>query len=1085
MLSVEPSETPAERLLKTLNPKTGMLAKSLNKYTVNKLHNYSVYHSKPEQPQLDDAKQIDYVRMPSDDALLEARPQRPVSPCIQLTPSRANNSPNNSGPNTLNFSRRQLNSLPTTIGTRAQTLILLDISHNQLTVISPEFLTLTNLKILKLDHNCIQSIPDELFTSLPLEQLQISYNFLTSVPQSIGHAKNTLIYLNLSYNRIGMIPTELTKLIKLKSLWLNNNHFTAIPATFDSLESLKDFALEWFKYTNSPHAVYQTSRDKKAIMKLFALCQVFRGINSHEITFEDFVTLLSENTGDSVFNIKDSHGRNLLHIAALEEEVGIVQYTLQKRNYLINELEQEQQTPLSLAISGAKYFVAGMLLSYGADPNIGGGIYGSCLHIAVIRMQLDLVNELLKYGADPNAKDSEGKTPFHLLSEIFSKDIAVSEAIAEALIEGGCDPNSKNNLLWAPIHLMVRTGQIEGICWILQYNKACSDANKVIDVAAKGGPDEWTPLHLAANLGDIDIFNLLVVTDSAVTENTLSGRSLRSVCHDGIIMTKLVRKTESRWAKKHLIKAFESPAKSMDLSLNTNIHKFNRMTNKSPVKNLTMLQQRTPQKPEQSLATEANIEEIAANHIQELKVLSAPKQMRRDSVTRGSYLSHRSSISANWQILTQPLPRNDISTADSTIHERRLPQQCNEDQTTDRSITLDIDEKIRQDSKPQGALRIFPMYANNIQKIQITQSCRNRMFSRSGSFVASDMTLGLNEPIALASDLGSKTKDALPEELYGFIKKFENYDEIKKFQHYLVDEELALSEKLKFIVYLKAIHYKIRQQIRNYTCEQMPIELFIITEFLDDELRKRRHSSESSKRLSLNRHIVPKIFMDVLRSLHNGTHRINGNVLLRTEICYALGDIQYEEAKRALESILRDKRDGYLLKREACFALVKFEASSQAVSNRQSESIQSELMEEFTGGKPVSKSLMINLSDHRGSRMAELQKPINKPQEPENSRGASKNLTQLKGAARANQKNVSQDAGNYLMKKYVHEEIIRPDLSLIDVQDQIRKHYGDIGECGHESESVHQVPIERILVRGKFKRANLPVFNPQKRMPGV
>ena len=41
----------------------------------------------------------------------------------------------------------------------------------------------------------------------------------------------------------------------------------------------------------------------------------------------------------------------------------------------------------------------------GANVNIGGGIYGSCLNLATIKYQYYLVQDLLKQGANVNAKD--------------------------------------------------------------------------------------------------------------------------------------------------------------------------------------------------------------------------------------------------------------------------------------------------------------------------------------------------------------------------------------------------------------------------------------------------------------------------------------------------------------------------------------------------------------------------------------------------------------------------------------------------------------------------------------------------------
>lgn len=64
---------------------------------------------------------------------------------------------------------------------------------------------------------------------------------------------------------------------------------------------------------------------------------------------------------------------------------------LEQRYDLINSLDFEQNTPLSLAILQEKYFSSKALINNGAKVNLGGGFYGSCLNITVIKQQLHLI----------------------------------------------------------------------------------------------------------------------------------------------------------------------------------------------------------------------------------------------------------------------------------------------------------------------------------------------------------------------------------------------------------------------------------------------------------------------------------------------------------------------------------------------------------------------------------------------------------------------------------------------------------------------------------------------------------------------
>ena len=110
------------------------------------------------------------------------------------------------------------------------------------------------------------------------------------------------------------------------------------------------------------------------------------------------------------------------------------------------------------------------MIETGADVNIGGGVYGSALHLAIVRTNLLLTDMMIKRGADVNVCDAEGNTPLHFIMNVFSKNESKYKAIAECLIMSGAKPNAKNNELWAPIHIAARKGQIEGIRWAKMVN---------------------------------------------------------------------------------------------------------------------------------------------------------------------------------------------------------------------------------------------------------------------------------------------------------------------------------------------------------------------------------------------------------------------------------------------------------------------------------------------------------------------------------------------------------------------------------------------------------------------------------------
>jgi ankyrin repeat protein len=91
-----------------------------------------------------------------------------------------------------------------------------------------------------------------------------------------------------------------------------------------------------------------------------------------------------------------------VHRAAAEEDIGALVSLLECNFSLINAVDSDNNTPLSLAILQEKFFSSKTLISNGADVNLGGGHYGSCLNITTIKYQIYLAQDLLKRGADAN-----------------------------------------------------------------------------------------------------------------------------------------------------------------------------------------------------------------------------------------------------------------------------------------------------------------------------------------------------------------------------------------------------------------------------------------------------------------------------------------------------------------------------------------------------------------------------------------------------------------------------------------------------------------------------------------------------------
>lgn len=100
----------------------------------------------------------------------------------------------------------------------------------------------------------------------------------------------------------------------------------------------------------------------------------------------DFVVYLSQ---PNAFNILErdhnERGKALSHKAAEREEIGCLISLLENDFHLINAIDNDNHTPLSLSIFNDKFFSAKILISNGANVNLGGSNYGTCLNLATIK----------------------------------------------------------------------------------------------------------------------------------------------------------------------------------------------------------------------------------------------------------------------------------------------------------------------------------------------------------------------------------------------------------------------------------------------------------------------------------------------------------------------------------------------------------------------------------------------------------------------------------------------------------------------------------------------------------------------------
>ena len=72
-----------------------------------------------------------------------------------------------------------------------------------------------------------------------------------------------------------------------------------------------------------------------------------------------------------------------MHMTVNNEDLGVLRTLIQNNYALTQTVDDNNHSPLSLAIQEEKYHCAKILLNSLVDVNIGGGPLGSCINLAI------------------------------------------------------------------------------------------------------------------------------------------------------------------------------------------------------------------------------------------------------------------------------------------------------------------------------------------------------------------------------------------------------------------------------------------------------------------------------------------------------------------------------------------------------------------------------------------------------------------------------------------------------------------------------------------------------------------------------
>ncbi|KIV89792.1 hypothetical protein PV10_07167 [Exophiala mesophila] len=138
---------------------------------------------------------------------------------------------------------------------------------------------------------------------------------------------------------------------------------------------------------------------------------------------------------------------SLLTTAIERGEVNKVREILTKQPESIDQVDEDGQPPLHVAIQERQTSIIHLLLKYGASVERSGYHGWRALHIAASLGDLDLVNICLAQKADVSARTDTSQTALHKAASAASLDVI------RRLIEAGSDINARNNRGMTALHI--------------------------------------------------------------------------------------------------------------------------------------------------------------------------------------------------------------------------------------------------------------------------------------------------------------------------------------------------------------------------------------------------------------------------------------------------------------------------------------------------------------------------------------------------------------------------------------------------------------------------------------------------------
>uniref|UniRef100_A0A803TPN6 Ankyrin 2 n=1 Tax=Anolis carolinensis TaxID=28377 RepID=A0A803TPN6_ANOCA len=204
-------------------------------------------------------------------------------------------------------------------------------------------------------------------------------------------------------------------------------------------------------------------------------------------------------------NTCNQNGLNALHLAAKEGHVALVQELLE-RGSAVDSATKKGNTALHIASLAGQDEVVKVLVKEGANINAQSQNGFTPLYMAAQENHIEVVKYLLENGANQSTATEDGFTPLAVaLQQGHNQAVAI-------LLEN----DTKGKVRLPALHIAARKDDTKSAALLLQ-----NDHNA--DVQSKVKISGFTPLHIAAHYGNVNVATLLLNRGAVVDFTARNG----------------------------------------------------------------------------------------------------------------------------------------------------------------------------------------------------------------------------------------------------------------------------------------------------------------------------------------------------------------------------------------------------------------------------------------------------------------------------------------------------------------------------------------------------------------------------------